>query len=254
MGGMQLAFSRVPRRPERGMKSHKSENKKVSKKAEENAGWLKRNSMSIAMFSLFILSLIGQVAAGQRTYNEDQTEHGQPAVTVVEYLGSGHFIEALFENWESEFLQMAAFIFLSAILYQKGSPESRQLQGEPELDADPRAERKKDSPGPVHRGGLVLKLYEHSLTLALLLLFAISFFLHAKGGAREYSQEQLEHGGQAISMGAYLGTSRFWFESFQNWQSEFLSVGVLIVLSIFLRQRGSPESKPVHEPHSKTGG
>jgi hypothetical protein len=235
------------------MKSDKRAQKKSREQDEENASWLKRNSLSITMFSLFVVTLIGQIAAGHRTYNHDQAEHGSPTVTVGQYLGSGHFIEAVFENWESEFLQMAAFVFLSAVLYQKGSPESRKLHGEPELDADPRRERKSDSPGPVHRGGLVLKLYEHSLTLALLLLFAISFFLHARGGAREYSQEQLEHGGQAVSMGTYLGTSRFWFESFQNWQSEFLSVGVLIVLSIFLRQRGSPESKPVHEPHSKTG-
>ena len=234
------------------MKNEKREKKKA-RQAEENAGWLKRNSMSIAMLALFALSLIGQTVSGHRTYNHDQSEHGNPTVAIGQYLGSGHFIEAVFENWESEFLQMAAFVFLSAILYQKGSPESRKLQGEPELDADPRAERKKDSPAPVHRGGLVLKLYEHSLTLALLVLFAISFFLHAKGGAREYSQQQLEHGGEAVSMGTYMGTSQFWFESFQNWQSEFLSVGALIVLSIFLRQRGSPESKAVHEPHSKTG-
>jgi hypothetical protein len=235
------------------MKSDKRAQKKGRKQDDDNASWLKRNSMSIAMFALFVLSLVGQIAAGQRTYNQDQSEHGQPAITVGQYLGSGHFIEAVFENWESEFLQMAAFVFLSAILYQKGSPESRKLQGEPELDADPHRERKPDSPAPVHRGGLVLKLYEHSLTIALLLLFVISFLLHAKGGAREYSQQQLEHGGQPVSMATYIGTSRFWFESFQNWQSEFLSVGALIVLSIFLRQRGSPESKPVHEPHSKTG-
>ena len=235
------------------MKSDKREQKKARKREDADASWLKRNSMSVAMFSLFLLTLIGQIAAGHRTYNDDQSAHGHAAVALSQYLRSGHFVEAVFENWESEFLQMAAFVFLSAILYQKGSPESRKLQGEPELDADPRRAKKKDSPAPVHRGGLLLKLYEHSLTLALLLLFAISFFLHARGGAREYSAEQLDHGGQAVSMGAYMGTSRFWFESFQNWQSEFLSVGALMVLSIFLRQRGSPESKPVHEPHSKTG-
>jgi uncharacterized protein DUF6766 len=235
------------------MKSGKREQEKNRKRDGANASWLKRNSLSLAMFSLFLVSLIGQVVAGHRTYNDDQAEHGQPAVAMTKYLGSGHFTEAVFENWESEFLQMAAFVFLSAVLYQKGSPESRKLQGEPELDTDPRKTMRKDSPAPVHRGGVLLRLYEHSLTIALLLLFAISFFLHAKGGAREYSQEQLDHGGQAVSIGAYIGTSRFWFESFQNWQSEFLSVGVLIVLSIFLRQRGSPESKPVAEPHSKTG-
>jgi hypothetical protein len=250
---MQLAFSRVPQRVRLNKMAGKPGKERSRKRDGENASWLKRNSMSIAMFSLFLVSLIGQIVAGHRTYNDDQSEHGQPTVAAAQYVRSGHFVEAVFENWESEFLQMAAFVFLSAVLYQKGSPESRKLQGEPELDADPRQEKKKDSPWPVHRGGLLLRLYEHSLTIALLLLFAISFFLHAQGGAREYSQEQLEHGGEAVSMGAYIGTSRFWFESFQNWQSEFLSVGALIVLSIFLRQRGSPESKPVHEPHWKTG-
>src|SRR5688572_9902841 len=215
----------------------KPEKEKSRERDGANASWLKRNGMSVAMFSLFLVSIIGQFAAGHRTYNHEQSEHGRPAVAVTEYVRSGHFVEAVFENWESEFLQMAAFVFLSAVLYQKGSPESRKLQGEPELDADPRQEKKKDSPWPVHRGGLLLRLYEHSLTIALLLLFAISFFLHAEGGAREYSQEQLEHGREAVSMGAYIRTSRFWFESFQNWQSEFLSVGALIVLSIFLRQR-----------------
>jgi hypothetical protein len=236
------------------MKAGKRERATSRKRDGANASWLKRNSMSLAMFSLFVVSLIGQIAAGHRTYNDDQSEHGHPGIAVTEYVRSGHFIEAVFENWESEFLQMAAFVFLSAVLYQKGSPESRKLEGEPELDADPRQAKRQDSPAPVHRGGLLLRLYEHSLTIALLVLFAISFFLHARGGAREYSQEQLDHGGQAMSMTTYMGTSRFWFESFQNWQSEFLSVGVLIVLSIFLRQRGSPESKPVAEPHWKTGG
>ncbi len=236
------------------MQAGKSGHDTSSKREAAQAGWLKRNSLSLAMFSLFAVCLIGQIASGHREYNEDQSQHGHPPVAMVAYLGSGHFTEAVFENWESEFLQMAAFVLLSAILYQKGSPESRKLEGEPELDANPRRAKKKDSPWPVHRGGLALRLYEHSFTIALLVLFAISFLLHAQGGAREYSQEQLDHGGEAVSMLTYMGTSRFWFESFQNWQSEFLSVGALIVLSIFLRERGSPESKPVADPHSETGG
>ena len=131
------------------MKSGKRGQKKRGKQGEENVSWLKRNSLSVAMFSLFVVTLIGQIAAGHRTYNHEQVEHGSPTVTVGQYLGSGHFIEAVFENWESEFLQMAAFVFLSAVLYQKGSPESRKLHGEPDLDADPRRERKPDSPAPV---------------------------------------------------------------------------------------------------------
>jgi hypothetical protein len=215
--------------------------------------WLRYNGLSIAMFTLFAISLVGQVWAGHRVHNQDQVEHQQQTLSLGEYLGSGHFVEAVFENWESEFLQMAAFVLLTAYLYQKGSPESRKLEGEPDLDKHPRKSKNKDSPWPVHRGGLALTLYSHSLSIALALLFAISFFLHAAGGVREYNQEKLEHGSEPMSMLSYLGTSRFWFESFQNWQSEFLSVGVLIVLSVFLRERHSPESKPVADPHDETG-
>jgi len=217
--------------------------------------WLRNNGLSITMFLLFAISLVGQLYAGHRHHNSDRIEHGRPAVELGEYVRSGHFVEAVFENWESEFLQMAAFVVLTAYLYQKGSPESRHLGGEPDLDKDPRRAKTKESPWPVHRGGLILRLYEHSLSLALFLLFAISFFLHAAGGAKEHNQEQLEHGNpSAVSTLDYMTTSRFWFESFQNWQSEFLSVGVLVVLSVFLRERHSPESKPVANPHYETGG
>ncbi len=153
-----------------------------------------------------------------------------------------------------EFLQMSAYVFLMASLYQTGSPESKAPdKKEPEDEAANSERPKKDAPWPVRRGGFVLKLYECSLSLVLFRLFLISFALHAAGGARLYSHEQALHGGEAVSTLQYLGTSRFWFESFQNWQSEFLSVAVLVVLSIFLRQKGSPESKPVDSPHSKTG-
>jgi hypothetical protein len=103
------------------------------------------------------------------------------------------------------------------------------------------------------QGGLALALYRHSLSLAFLLLFFVSFALHAAGGAREYSEEQVLHGGEAVSTLEYVATARFWFESFQNWQSEFLAIGSMVVLSIFLRQQGSPESKPVDAPHGETG-
>jgi hypothetical protein len=212
------------------------------------------NGLSIVMFGLFLVCWVGQSLVGLHSYNDEQAQHGQPAVGYVEYLGSSEFIESTFENWESEFLQMAAFVVLAAVLRQRGSGESKQLpdEGENEVDKDPRKEARPDSPGPVHRGGLALKLYSHSLTLALLGLFLVSFALHAVGGTRLYNEEQLQHGQATLSMWQYMGSSRFWFESFQNWQSEFLSVGVLVVLSIFLRQKGSPESKPVHAPHRKT--
>lgn len=217
---------------------------------------LRENGLSIAMFTLFIFALAGQSVTGYRQYNEGQKDHGQPTISYTEYFSTGHFVEAVFENWESEFLQMGMYVLLTAYLYQKGSPESKKLDEKEAVDTPPNksGRRRKNAPWPVRRGGFILKLYQNSLCLALLLLFLLSFALHAAGGAKEYSQDQIEHGGQVVSMIQYLGTSRFWFESFQNWQSEFLSVGVLVVLSIFLRQKGSPESKPVDAPHSKTGG
>ena len=217
---------------------------------------LRENGLSIVLTLFFLLFLGGQAIAGLYYYNEDQQEHGQPAVDLVTYLGGAHFLEATMENWESEFLQMFAFVVLTASLYQKGSAESRKLDEPDPKDRDPRKSRnKKDAPWPVRKGGLVLKLYERSLSVAFLLLFLISFTLHAIGGAEEYNENQREHGSaETVSTLEYMGTSRFWFESFQNWQSEFLAVGAMVVLSIFLRQKGSPESKPVDSPHSETGG
>lgn len=226
---------------------------KEAQASAEGAGWVKRNGMSLTMFALFVLSLIGQIISGHASYNAEEVQHGQAAIPLLEYLTSGHFVEAVFENWESEFLQMAAFVFFSSCLYQQGSPDSRKLEGEPELDADPEKMKTNKSPWPVKRGGIVLKVYEHSLTLGLLLLFFLSFLLHAHGGARAFSAEELEHGGKAVSMFEFMASSQFWFESMQNWQSEFFSVGALSVLSIFLRQRRSPQSKPVAAPHSQTG-
>ena len=217
---------------------------------------LRENGLSIVLGLLFIFMLVAQAVAGMYAYNDEQQQHGQPIVDFIEYLGSSHFLEATMENWESEFLQMFAFVILTAVLFQKGSAESRKLDEEEPVDRDPRKSRnKKDAPWPVRKGGLILTLYENSLSLAFLLLFVMSFTLHAVGGAEEYNQNQREHGSsEELSTLAYIGTSRFWFESFQNWQSEFLAVGAMVVLSIFLRQRGSVESKPVDSPHSETGG
>jgi hypothetical protein len=215
--------------------------------------WLHRNSLSLTMFGLFLLFLAGQAVAGHREFNEDQRAHGQPVVSLGAYLSNPHFVEAVFENWESEFLQMGSFVLLTVWLRQRGSPESKPLEGEEPVDADPRRSRRRNSPWPVHRGGWILKVYENSLSIALFSLFALSFVLHAVGGTGTYNEEQLIHGEPTVSVIQYVGTSRFWFESFQNWQSEFLAVGALAVLAIFLRQRGSPESKPVAAPNRETG-
>jgi hypothetical protein len=215
---------------------------------------IKNNGLSIVLFLIFVVTLAGQFFAGWKVHNESELQHGRPPVSAAEYVAEPHFLEAVFENWESEFLQMAAYVIFTIFLFQKGSSESKQPDTIERVDVI--VESSKDDPEmpwPVRRGGFALKLYEHSLSLALLALFAISFVFHAVSGARQYSSEQAEHGGSPVTTVEFMGTPTFWFESFQNWQSEFLSVGVIVVLSIFLRQRGSPESKPVDTPHSSTG-
>jgi hypothetical protein len=162
-------------------------------------------------------------------------------------------VEATAENWESEFLQMSGYVFLTSFLFQRGSPESKPFEGD-ETDEDPRqASDREDVPWPVRRGGLVLGLYEHSFALVLFVIFLACFAVHAIGGAAEFNAEQLAHGDQPVSVLGFLTTSQFWFQSFQNWQSEFLVVGAVALLGIRLRERGSPESKPVAAPHSQTG-
>lgn len=215
--------------------------------------FFRENALTLAIGALFVASLIGQIFAGHAAFDAEARDHGQPGSTLGTYLTSGHFVEAIFENWESEFLQMGVFVVLTKFLKQKGSSESKKLDEHEEVDDDPRdAPLRPDTPWPVRRGGWILFLYERSLSLALFALFALSFALHAVGGAKAASVEAVRHGAEAISTLAYVRTSRFWFESFQNWQSEFLSVGALIVLSIFLRERGSSQSKPVAKPHAET--
>lgn len=209
--------------------------------------WFRNNGLSIVLLVLFLLSIFGQSVSGWLTHNNEVLEHGGTGVSYLAYLGEPHFLEAVFENWESEFLQMAAFVALTVFLRQKGSPESKPVSGSDDVD---KVEITKDSPKMAQKGGWLLKLYENSLTLALLILFLISFVLHAIAGAAEYNDEQLEHGGSTVSTMEYFVTARFWYESFQNWQSEFLSIAVLVVLAVYLRQKGSPESKPVGAPHS----
>ena len=217
-------------------------------------GWMKDHGLLLANIVLFVLFFGGMVISGSDEYSEDQLVHGGPGVTVLEYLGTGAFLEATFENWESEFQQMGMYVILTVFLFQKGSSESKPVDRAAPQDGDPRDKPLKSAtPWPVRRGGWVLKLYEHSLSIMFLLLFLASFALHAVGGSEEYSSEQQSHGQPPVTVLANLPTSRFWFESFQNWQSEFLAVAVLVGASVYLRERGSPESKPVAEPHYETG-
>jgi len=210
------------------------------------------NGLSIVFFMLFMASMAGQTITGLHEYNKERKEEEHvPPVSLSSYLHSGHFLQATFENWESEFLQMALFVVLTISLRQKGSSESKSFEKE-EVDREPSA-RRKNVPWPVKKGGLALKLYRHSLSIVLFLLFLVSFGLHLYGSLKDENEKLLLEGLPTQELSGYLTSPRFWFESFQNWQSEFLSVFAIVVLSIYLRQKGSPQSKPVDAPHAETG-
>lgn len=209
--------------------------------------------MSLVLLALFLFSLIGQAIAGWKDHNNDLAQKGKSPLSFGAYLTTGHFGEALFENWESEFLQMGLYVALTVFLKQKGCPESKPIEGDSTVDRPPDPKRK-GAPWPVRKGGMWSKLYSHSLSVALILLFVFSFVMHAIDGTRAYNEEQIIKHLPPISLPEFASGPHFWFQSFQNWQSEFLSIAALVILSIYLRQQGSPESKPVDAPHEQTGG
>lgn len=217
--------------------------------------FFRNNGLTIVLLAAFVGTWFGQLLTGQREHNQNQRDHRQPELSLGAYLMSGHFWQATGENWESEFLQMAMFVVLTCFLFQKGSPESKDPEGEDAVDNDPRLQRDNPrAPWPVRKGGaLVLWLYSYSLSICFAMLFVASLLIHAGGGVKEFNREQLEHGQPSTTMLAYMGTARFWFESFQNWQSEFLSLAAMVYLAVYLRQRGSAESKPVATPHDEDG-
>ncbi|WP_276121902.1 DUF6766 family protein [Pararhizobium qamdonense] len=216
--------------------------------------FLKDNGLTIMLIGLSVATIVGMLLTGWFVSNNELAEHGSAEIGLRSYAFSGHFLSSLFENWESEFLQMSAYVMLTAFLFQRGSAESKDPDGPSKVDEDPAAKAGgQDAPWPVRVGGWARSAYSYSLGVALASLFVLTFLLHLRYSAEAVSAEALMHGQPAVSMMDHLGSAQFWFESLQNWQSEFLSTAVLVVLSIFLRFRGSPESKPVAAPHSQTG-
>jgi hypothetical protein len=216
----------------------------------------KNNSLSIVVVSAFlIIWLAGQTATGMRTYNAELRQESKAELSFAGYLKTAHFGEATFENWESEFLQMGMYVLLTVKLRQRGSSESKPMEGATEQDEDPLLHSADPgAPWPVRRGGAWLAIYRNSLGLALLSMFVLSFLLHAWTGSRQFNHEQTAADSvDRVTTWSYLTRSQFWFESLQNWQSEFLAVSAIVLLSIVLRQHGSPESKPVHAPYGATG-
>jgi hypothetical protein len=214
--------------------------------------FLRNNGLSICFLILFLVSMAGQIIFGFKEHNKELLEDGSTVITLSSYLTSGHFIQATFENWESEFLQMGLFVLFTIFLVQKGSSESKDPNKSEEVDREPNPNRK-DAPWPDKAGGILLQLYKHSLTIVLLLLFIVSFLFHFYGSLKDENELLALKGLPVESAYEYLGDSRFWFESFQNWQSEFLSIFAIIILSVYLRQIGSSQSKPVDAPHMETG-
>lgn len=213
----------------------------------------KYNALALVTFGAFVVFAALQAIFGWQVRNEELLEAGRAADGFWHYLGTGHFGEALFENWESEFLQMGSYVLLTAYLVQRGSPESKPL------DQKDRPEDYPENAGPdaprfSRTRGVAQLLYRNSLSIVLLLFFLMSFVAHLLAGTANYNEEQALQTGEApINALQFLGTPDFWFQSMQNWQSEFLAVGCLVVLSIVLRQHGSPQSKPVTSPHVQTG-
>ncbi|HXG99321.1 MAG TPA: DUF6766 family protein [Sphingomicrobium sp.] len=213
----------------------------------------KDNGLTIVLMLLFGGTLVGHWLTGWAFENEQLVRHGEASISAIQYLSHPQFLATVFENWESEFLQMSAYVVLTAMLFQRGSAESADPDtSDRDVDLMKQA-RRKGAPDGLRSNSILRGIYAHSLGAALFILFLASFALHWRFSAAEAAADAKTHGEPAIGVLSYLGDAQFWFESFQNWQSEFLSTAVLVVLSIFLRERNSPESKAVGAPHSQTG-
>lgn len=210
-----------------------------------------KNGLTIVFMGLFIITLFAQALTGWQQHNKDLKDDNEPKIALTAYLKTGHFISATFENFQSEFLQMALYVLLTVALRQKGSAESKKIDEPEEVDREPRPS--KNAPWAVKKGGWILRIYSNSLSICFGILFLGSWAMHLYGSWQNHNVEQVAKHLPKESVMAYLGQAEFWFETFQNWQSEFLSVASIVFLTIYLRQKGSPESKPVDAPDMETG-
>ena len=218
--------------------------------------FVRDNSLSLFFGVLFVATVIGESVVGHAVFNDEQQAHGQETFSYARYVRSSHFGEALLENWQSEWLQFILFALATVWLVQRGSPESKQ-PGEEGLESD---EQQKigehappDSPGWAKMRDWRTAVYSNSFLIAMTVIFAGSWLGQSTTSWTEFNNEQRAHDQATVSWSEYLREPDFWEKSFQNWQSEFLAVGMMVIFSVYLRQRGSPESKPVGEPHDSTG-
>jgi hypothetical protein len=218
--------------------------------------FLRRNSLSLFFGGIFLAALVGQAFAGHADYNAQQITDGLAPVSLGRYITSSSFAVDVVENWQSEYLQFLLYILATVWFVQRGSPESKSLDDVGiESDQEQKVGRYADDASPVaaRRGGLPTALYSSSLGLVMGLIFFASWGLQTLAGRIAYNEEQLAQLQAPASWSEYVMSAEFWNRTLQNWQSEFLAVGSMAVFSIYLRQRGSPESKPVGAAHSSTG-
>ncbi len=217
---------------------------------------LRENGLALFFAAILLLSLVGQALTGVAFFNEEQRAAGLEPVTLGDYVLSSAFAVDVTENWQSEFLQFLLFIVVTVWLVQKGAPESKPLdEAGRETDEEQKVAEHAtaDSPAWARRRGWRLGVYSHSLTLAMGSIFLLSWLVQSMTGAVAYSEEQMRDLQDPVPWTEYLGHPDFWNRTFQNWQSEFLAVLSMVLLPIFLRERGSPESKPVGASHAATG-
>jgi len=203
-----------------------------------------------------VAAVSGQAFAGWHDFNDQATAHHETTISLGRYLTSSSFGNALLENWQSEYLQFTLYILLTVWFVQRGSPESKKPGDEGrESDEDQRvgAHARDDSPRWARAGGLRTRLYSNSLLIVMGTIWVLSWFGQSVTGWSDYNSDQITHHQPTVNWLGYLGSADFWQATLQNWQSEFLAVGSMAALSIYLRQRGSPESKPVGAPHDATG-
>jgi hypothetical protein len=217
---------------------------------------LRNHSLSLLFLAMFLASLIGQAIAGHADFNNDQIAHMGDTISFWRYVTSSSFAQAVMENWQSEYLQFTSYIFLTVWVVQKGSPESKKVD---EVGTESDEEQKvgayatSRSPKWARARGLRLWIYSNSLVIVMGSIWLGTWFAQSVAGWSSYNAEQIDHHEATLSWLGYVGSADFWQTTLQNWQSEFLAVGSMAVLSIYLRQRGSPESKPVGAPHEATG-
>jgi hypothetical protein len=218
--------------------------------------FLTENGLSLGFGLLFLLTLLGQAVSGLADYNSQRVTDGLAQIGFLRYVTSSSFGVDVMENWQSEYLQFFLYIFATVWLVQRGSSESKKIdEVGPESDEDQRVGRfaRKDSPPWVRAGGWRAMVFSRSLGYLMAGLFLLTWVATAIAGWAAYNGEQLRNLEEPVSWGGYLMEPDFWNRSLQNWQSEMLAVGSMTIFAVYLRQRGSPESKPVGVPHDATG-